>query len=160
MITQELLLKYFDYKDGKLTRKIVFNNRNKLNEEVGWLKPHGYKYVSILSTNQLVHRMIYLMFHNKLPKYVDHIDGNKLNNKIENLREATNAQNSWNAGIRKNNTSGVKGVYWEKKSNCWHAQCFVNYQNHFLGRYKNIEEAKKVVAEFRTKHHGEFAKHQ
>ena len=104
--------------------------------------------------------MIYLMFHNKLPKYVDHIDGNKLNNKIENLREATNAQNSWNAGIRKNNTSGVKGVYWEKKSNCWHAQCFVNYQNHFLGRYKNIEEAKKVVAEFRTKHHGEFAKHQ
>jgi hypothetical protein len=160
MITQELLHNYFEYKDGKLLRKIVFNNRNKLHEEAGWVKANGYRYVSILSKSQLVHRMIYFMFYNTLPKYVDHIDGNPLNNKIENLRAATNAQNNWNTGIRKTNTSGVKGVYWDKKYNSWHAQCFVNYKNHFLGRYENIDDAKKSVQEFRLKHHGEFARHQ
>jgi hypothetical protein len=160
MLTQELLHNYFKYKDGKLLRKIVFNNRNKLNEEAGWVKTNGYKYVSILSKSQLVHRIIYFMFHNTLPKYVDHIDGNPSNNKIENLRAATNAQNNWNTGIRKNNTSGVKGVYWDKKYNSWHAQCFINYKNHFLGRYKNIEDAEKVVKDFRLKHHGEFARHK
>jgi hypothetical protein len=160
MLTQELLHNYFEYKDGKLLRKIVFNNRNKLHEEAGWLGVNGYRCVSILSKTYLVHRIIYFMFYNKFPKYVDHIDGDRLNNDIKNLREATNAQNNWNTGIRKNNTSGIKGVYWDTKYKSWHAQCFVNSKNYFLGRYEDIDDAETAVKAFRTKHHGEFARHQ
>ena len=94
-----------------------------------------------------------------MPKYIDHIDGNPLNNKIENLRECTHQQNHFNERKPKNNTSGIKGVSFHKPTKKWRATVFLNYKQHYLGLFKDIKEAEKACIEFRNKHHGEFANH-
>ena len=89
---------------------------------------NGYKTV-YLSTNthskmMLLHRLVFLVHHNYLPNIVDHIDGEKTNNSIDNLREATHSQNMMNSKKGKNNTSGFKGV--SKYKNGWKSQIIHN----------------------------------
>jgi hypothetical protein len=158
-MTQQDFIDRFEYRDGKLFYKKSEGGMKK-GSEAGTVCHAGHLKTLIKRRPHLLHRIIFMMHHGFLPEFLDHIDGNPSNNKIGNLRAATNAQNNWNTGIRKTNTSGVKGVYWDKKYNSWHAQCFINYKNHFLGRYKNIEDAEKAVKDFRSKHHGEFARHK
>jgi HNH endonuclease/AP2 domain len=93
-----------------------------------------------------------------LPKYVDHIDGNKLNNNIENLRETTATQNAQNRKIHKNNTSGVKGVYFNKYKK-WVAQLKIDNKVTYLGSFDDIKLAENAVKEARSKNHGVFCKH-
>jgi len=66
--------------------------------------------------------LIFLYHHGYLPKFVDHIDGNKKNNRIENLREATKSQNAMNQKVSTRNTSGIKGVMWHKRDKKWFVQ--------------------------------------
>ncbi|WP_236523018.1 HNH endonuclease, partial [Escherichia coli] len=73
---------------------------------------------------------------------VDHIDGNTSNNSIKNLRLASKAESSFNKGMFKNNTSGVKGVYWDKRNKKWMAYGTINGKMKNLGRYSSIEDAK------------------
>src|SRR5437879_12879405 len=68
------------------------------------------------------HRLAFYLQTGRWPKYVDHINGNKLDNRWCNLREATMAQNKANEGLRSSNTSGWKGVSWHKKAKKWSAQ--------------------------------------
>lgn len=77
-------------------------------------------------------------------KYVDHINHNTLDNRKENLRICSNADNIRNGRIRVNNTSGVNGVYFDKSRKKWIASIKVNYKKINLGRFNNIEEAKKA----------------
>ena len=100
------------------------------------------------------------MHHNKLPAVLDHIDGDCLNNRIENLREATQMQNMWNQKIAKNNKSGVKGVCWNFHLGKWQAQCMVNGKRHNIGFFKDIEDARISLEKFRLEHHGEFARNK
>ena len=99
------------------------------------------------------------MHHGYLPDYIDHIDGNTLNNKIENLRECTLEQNSWNSKISKANTSNFKNVNWHKKSNKWRITLSVNKKARHFGTYYDIEVAKFVAEIMRYKYHGKFANH-
>ena len=75
---------------------------------------------------------------------VDHIDNDKSNNKIANLRWATHSQNSQNKSMMSNNTSGVKGVIWDKSSNKWRARITIDGIKVHLGYFKNLEDAKQV----------------
>ena len=59
---------------------------------------------------------------------------------------------------KKNNKSGIKGITWRKDCNRWLAQVRVNYKIFYLGLFKDIEKAKVALSEFRSKHHGNFAK--
>jgi len=70
---------------------------------------------------------------------VDHINGNKLDNRKSNLRIATQTVNGYNSKLSKNNTSGFTGIQW--RANRWEAKCKYKYKNIYLGRYKHIEEA-------------------
>lgn len=80
---------------------------------------------------------------------VDHINGNKLDNRRENLRICTQRENMVNCGLLKNNTSGVKGVSWSKASNKWEAFIHFNNKKIYLGVFKDKEEAiKKRDKEF------------
>lgn len=72
---------------------------------------------------------------------VDHIDGNKLNNRRRNLRWATKSQNAMNSKTRKNNTSGTKGVSFDKSMNSWQAHIKINYKKIHLGYFSEIEDA-------------------
>jgi len=89
-------------------------------------------------TSILMHRFI-----NSTPKRqeTDHINGNKLDNRRENLRNVTHSQNQLHSRLPKTNTSGVKGVVWDKKNKKWQAQIKIKGKNHFLGRYKTVMEA-------------------
>lgn len=89
---------------------------------------------------------------------VDHINGNKIDNRLCNLRIATTSQNTWNAGKRKRNTSGYKGVTWSKSSNKWQAQMGFHGKKVFLGLFHTAEEASAAYCTAAIRLHGEFFK--
>jgi hypothetical protein len=156
IISQEYLREIFNYKDGEFYWK---NHKYKAlnNKKVGGINGMGYHQLTINSKLYATHRLIFLFHYNFLPKTIDHIDGNKLNNKIENLREATLSQNQQNTKKHKDNTSGVKGITWHKFNKRWQVQMTVNGKNKYFGAYKDIDYAKFVIDAMRNKYHKEFA---
>ena len=159
ILTQELVQSLFEYKDGKLYWK-VNKGRVKIGDKTGSLHHSGYLFIQINSKTYLAHRVIFLYHHGFLPQYIDHIDGNKSNNKIENLREATRHQNSFNTKLYKTNTSGIKGVNWSKSAKKWEVRVQINNKRKCFGIYENNELAELVAIEARNKYHGNFARHQ
>jgi hypothetical protein len=87
----------------------------------------------------------------------DHINGNKLDNRKINLRICSRSENNKNVGKRKNNTSGYKGVYWDKNRNQWSSCIKVFSKTVQLGCFKEKEEAYKAYCEAAKKYHGEFS---
>lgn len=131
----------------------------KVGDRVGHLKPNGYSTVCLDGVAIPLHRIIYKMFNGDFVGDIDHIDGNPSNNRIENLRISTSSQNQRNVGIRKDNTSGVKNVSYDKSKNSWKVRLFVDGKNKIIGDFKDLELAELVAFEARTKFHGEFANH-
>jgi hypothetical protein len=91
-------------------------------------------------------------------KMIDHIDGNIFNNVKANLRHCTNSQNLCNRGNQKNNTSGAKGVVWDKSRGKWSARIKKNSVTVNLGRFVDKSEAIKAYNLAALKIHGEFAR--
>jgi hypothetical protein len=88
---------------------------------------------------------------------VDHINLNGLDNRRNNLRLATRFQNAHNMGLQKNNTSGYKGVSWDKNHCKWFSKITVNKKQIYLGLYETVEEAFLAYCNAAKKYHGEFA---
>jgi hypothetical protein len=155
-LTQEYLQSLFDYRDGELYWK---NHKYKgLNGKIaGTLKPNGYKQVLINKRAYQAHRIIFLMLNGYLPKLIDHKDTNPSNNKIENLRPATNSENSKNCKIFKTNKSGFKNIYWNKRNKKWQVYISVDKKQKYFGQYFDIEVAKFVAETMRYKYYGAFA---
>lgn len=81
---------------------------------------------------------------------VDHRDNNTLKNTDDNLRVVTRSENMQNRkGPQRTSSSGIRGVFWHKKSRKWRAQCGVNGKYFHIGLFETIEEAEKAVIEFR-----------
>jgi hypothetical protein len=113
------------------------------------LKQHlhnGYYRVGVQGKKHFIHRLIaeYFIPNPNNKPYVDHIDNNRSNNRIDNLRWVTTSENNYNMSIKKTNKSGVKGVYWEKKRNKWRADIKKNGVHFTIGRYVNKEDAIKA----------------
>ena len=89
---------------------------------------------------------------------LDHKDRNGFNYAWGNLREATHSQNCANKIARKDNTSGFKGVTWDKQHQRWRAHIGVNYKKLNLGRYDSLEDAAKAYAAAAEKHFGDFSR--
>mgnify|MGYP001558903680 CR=1 FL=1 len=90
--------------------------------------------------------------------YVDHADGNPLNNQRFNLRKATNSQNQMNRKNSSINTSGYKGVTWNKKLNKWRAQIYLEKKYIYLGYFKNIKDAASAYNEKARNIFGQFSR--
>lgn len=88
---------------------------------------------------------------------VDHINGDKLDNRRSNLRPATNAENSRNAKVGKNNKTGVKGVSWHRGAGKFQVHIMVNRKSIYLGLYDSLEQASKAYREAAKKYFGDFA---
>jgi len=155
---QQKIREYFDYSDGVLYWKTKTAHCVKVGQPAGTLdKRTGYHRVRVDSKFQKTHRVIFLYHHGYLPDFVDHIDGNKTNNKIENLRGATFSQNCMNQKISTRNTSGTKGVMWHKRDKKWVVQLRVNSKCHSFGYFDDKELAELVAIEATNKLHKEFS---
>ena len=101
-----------------------------------------------------MHRVI-----NKTPDglFTDHINGNGLDNRRCNLRSCTNRQNLWGTGKSADNTSGYKGVTWDKEKRKWLAQIRTNYKYKFLGYFDDKKDAAKAYDLAAKEQRGEYA---
>lgn len=127
---------------GIFTWKVDKNQNVKVGSVAGRIDNQGYLRITFDRKEYPAHRLA--MYH--IHKYwsenkIDHIDRNKLNNKIENLREVSEICSVRNRGEFSNNTSGVKGVCWFKDRNKWHGFITNNYKRISLGFYKDFIEA-------------------
>jgi len=104
-----------------------------------------------------MHRVVAARMGLDTSHFIDHIDGDGLNNCRSNLRAATNAQNLHNRGKQRNNTSGHKGVSWDKSRSKWWAEISANGVKHRLGRFDTKEEAAEAYTKAAKKFHREFA---
>ncbi len=158
-ITQQFLHELFEYRDGHLFWKVDRrNNKIKGTQASRLKKSNGYQEVTINKKKQYAHRIIFMMFNGYWPEQIDHIDGNRSNNLISNLREATNAQNNRNTKLRVNNTTGFKGIYFHKQNKNFVARITVDYKEIHLGCYKTAEEASQAYKKAALELHGSFAR--
>lgn len=160
-LTQELVKQLFDYHpDGYLMWKIKPKNQTiEIGDRAGYIeytktKPR-YR-VTVNNSAYLVSRIIFLYHKGYLPPEVDHEDRNPLNDKIENLRAATRAQNMGNTRSRKNSTSKYLGVYL-KCGKLWCAQIRAQGKQRYLGSHKTEELAALAYNREAVRFHGEFA---
>lgn len=105
--------------------------------------------------NFFMHRLLLNISSNDL--FVDHIDGNGLNNQRSNLRICTRNENQQNRPKNKNNKSGYKGVYWNTERGKWQADIMVDKKKVYLGRFDNVELAAKAYKDAALKYHAEYA---
>ena len=154
----DLIHQLFEYKNGELYWKVRRGGSAVVGSLAGNTDTHGYRQVKINGIRYLMHRIIFLMHHGYLPEFIDHIDNNRLNNKIENLREANRSQNACNMKLCKTNTSGSKGVSWDRYRNKWMVRVGINGVDKYFGHYEDIELADLVASEARLKTHGAFAR--
>lgn len=153
MITQELVKSLFDYKDGLL----YWKKRN--GNIFGATENRGYRIGRINGKNYRLHRIVFLYHYGWLPKEIDHIDNDKSNSRIENLRAATRNENMRNLkGVK--SSSGCKNVSWSKARKKWIVRIVVNGKLKNLGGFEDLELADLVAHEARIKHYGSFANHK
>lgn len=160
-ITWEILDERFSYDPdtGILSVKEVRNSSASYGEEAGW-NNGGYRRVSINGKHLLVHKVIWALYYKeKPPEYIDHEDGNGLNNRILNLRAATESQNMQNRGTPSHNTSGHKGVHWHKGTGRWTVKVSYNKRHYYGGYYVEIGRAIEEATKLRTQLHGAYANH-
>ena len=161
VIFQERLHQLFEYRDGHLYWKKLSSplSRAKIGEKAGTWATHGYWRIKFNGVTYMAHKLIYAM-HNggTYPDYIDHIDGNKSNNKLDNLRPATNIQNAQNVGLHKNSTTGIKNVSWSPSKNRWKVLISANGKRKSW-LVKDLELAELVAIEARNKYHGSYANH-
>lgn len=105
-----------------------------------------------------LHQVIFLMHHGYIPDYIDHADGNSINNRIENLRAATQSQNMGNSRAKKTNTSGYKGVTFRKDTNKWQASVMVNGKHISLGSHPTKEKAAEAYKRGAKIYFGNFSR--
>lgn len=118
----------------------------------------GYRQVSLRGRSYHAHRLIWAIMTGSWPaEEIDHINRDKLDNRFVNLRQATRAQNIVTEGVRRNNTSGFKGVVWDKKKRLWRARIGIGSHRKNLGRFKRIEDAYAAYCAAAVFIHGEFA---
>jgi hypothetical protein len=160
MLTQSELKELLDYnKDtGIFTWKQRTSNRVKVGSIAGNLNSNGYIELSVKGHRTLAHRLAWLYEHGELPILIDHINGDKKDNKICNLRSATYAENAYNSKVRSDNKSGVRCVSWDKAKQSWEVRVKLDGKLKHFGNYKNLDEAAKIAEQTRKKHHNHFFK--
>jgi hypothetical protein len=148
---------HYEPDTGLFRWKVGRNWIAKVNSVAGTSDSEGYIIIKLNQRFIKAHRLAWALYHNQDPgsMQIDHIDQNKSNNKIVNLRLANPGPNSAYAGPQKNNKLGVKGVYFVDGK--FEVSCKKNRKNYYLGRYDTIKEASNVYWAAAEELHGEFA---
>jgi hypothetical protein len=144
-LEQSLLKEIFEYKDGNLIRK---------NKIAGCLNKSGYIQIKINNVIYPAHRLIWLFHNGSIDKnmQIDHINGVKDDNRIENLRLVTPQQNCFNRS-----RLNAKGYTWNKAEKKWQSSIYLNGKLKYLGLYINEQDARNVYLENCKIYHKEFS---
>lgn len=136
----------------------IWNSRHAGNH-AGTVHPlYRYRIIRLDKINYRAHRLAFLLVYGEpVPDELDHIDGDRLNNRIDNLRSATRSQNNANANPRASR-SGTKGVF-KFHDGRWRASVVHNGRNHYLGTFSTLEEASEARRIAAERIHGQFARH-
>jgi hypothetical protein len=154
----DYLLSAFECRDGVLYNKVFRSSRAVAGKRSGALSNAGYFRVTIDSQKYLEHRIVFYMHYGYCPENLDHIDGNKTNNQIANLREVSHQENMCNVSTRADNTSGIKGVSWNKTRSKWTARVSLHGKIK-CGYFDSKALAAKFVKSLREQHHNQYANH-
>lgn len=156
----ERLKALFYYKDGKLYNR-VSRGSAKRDTEAGYVAEDGYRRVRVDGKYFYIHRLIWWLLTGKeVPEdlFIDHIDGNRLNNLITNLRLATALENQYNKARQDNGTSSYKGVWFDKAKDVWKASIRFKEKRHYIGQFSSELDAALAYDEYARRIQGEFAK--
>lgn len=157
-VTKDQLLELFEYSDGNLIWKVKRPGRKNIGDIAGTKTTNGYMQVGVNKRLFKLHRVIFCMHYGYMPSVIDHIDGNPLNNKIENLRACETHQNLWNAKTSISNKSGIKGISFSKEHKKWRAYISNNKKRIWLGFFSDLKDAEKVLNDTRKRLHSEFSR--
>ncbi|EAB3777491.1 endonuclease [Salmonella enterica] len=166
-LKKQLLMSVGDIRDlidynpenGVLTAKVNFSGRQ-AGSVIGSQTWQGYYAFSLFGKKCFAHRLAWLLHYGEWPSQpIDHINGIKTDNSIRNLRLCSLSQNQFNKPTQKNNTTGVKGVYWNKRDKRYVASVQFNGKKYSAGHHKDIDSAKEAVMKLREKLAGEFTNH-
>jgi hypothetical protein len=159
-MNKDLLHNLFTYCDGSLfVKNPQLRSKYKFGDKAGTLNKNGYRVIRISGKVFLEHRLIWLMHYGKLPTFIDHINGIRNDNRIENLRESTLTQNQQNKKLSKANTTGFKNVYFHKKSKLYRVSIRFNGKKLQVASLHDIELADLVAQMAREKYHKNFCRH-
>ena len=139
---------YFDKEDYKLVNQYCWDidNSNGYVKTIDRINNTGKLYLHRLVMNCVKGDGV----------IIDHIDRNRVDCRKNNLRIVNNSQNNMNSCIRSDNTSGVKGVYWNSRKNKWGVEISANKKNIFLGYYDKLEDAEIARKNGEEKYFGEY----
>jgi hypothetical protein len=159
MITQQKLMEELHYNEntGVFTR-LKTRTSAKKGTVAGGVSGKGYIDIRLFGKRHKAHRLAFLYTHGYMPEQVDHINHDKQDNRICNLRDSNNIENCMNRTKYKSNKSGVAGVSWHKRDKVWTAQIKVNFRQINLGSFMNKEDAvlarqeAEVLYGFHTNH--------
>lgn len=124
----------------------------------GSQREHGYHMTMVDGVHFMSHRLIWKMAYGTDPVEIDHIDHDRVNNRLENLREVTHLVNSRNLSLYKSNKSGVPGVSYHNRDGVWQARIGIQMQEVQLGNFKTKDEAiaarmaAQIVLDFHPNH--------
>ncbi len=142
-LSQSILKEYVEYSDGELIHQKERKNVNiPIGSVIGYIH-NGYKIVRFFRKRYGIHQLIFLYHYGFIPEFIDHKNGNTLDNHIENLRPANKSQNAANQKILKNTISGIKGVR-IRKNGIIYSVIKHKGKKIFLGSFPSIEEAQQA----------------
>lgn len=135
---------------------VLYRKYKKGNKPCLCVNSQGYLVTRIDGNQYLVHVLCYILEHGYRPEVVEHRDLNKLNIKSSNLRPADYSGNNCNVGIRKDNTSGFKGVH--KHGSNWRVEIWKDGKRHRKSGFPTPEQANEYITVLRKDLHGDFAR--
>ena len=144
-MNKELVRDLFELRDDHLYWRVRPANHVDILKPAGTVKPDGARHIHVKGKDYLAHRLIWLYLNGKFPdNTIDHVNGDRLDNRIENLRDVTHQENHKNRQKPCTNTSGHMGVCWNKAREKWHAQINVDGVRKHLGCFNILEDAVAV----------------
>ena len=155
-LTAERVRQLFSYDSD--TGLLTWRTGQRAGAVAGTRVAPGYIRITIDREIYSAHRLVWVYVHGRWPReHIDHINGQRDDNRLLNLREASHAQNCQNAMRRRDNSSGHKGVSWHRQRQKWQAQIAANGRRWHLGTFETAEEAGAAYRSAAIRLHGKFS---
>jgi hypothetical protein len=149
----------YDPETGLFVWRVSVNSRARAGSVAGCIATRGYRIIYFDKAKYPAHRLAWFYIHGVWPpEYIDHINGDTSDNRIANLRPATNAQNQANSRKHRDNRSGLKGVTWDNWAGKWKTQIKSGGRSKFLGLFDAKEDAHRAYERAARELNGEYAR--